>query len=208
MSGTSSTCRIVRSAELEPSTNAFLYVHHHIREADQQLFGFLTRDERVTFQTLIGTHGVGPALGDGDHRHAPADRAGRHRRQPGRGLAHAGPRRGQEDRRAPARRAEVASAASRCSTASGGSVSGGTAMSDVREALSGLGLRRERDPRHPARADAERRFGRAAARRPQGSGGAPCVTSSSIPGWPPTSRSRSRPACDPGRSTSSSASVS
>jgi Holliday junction DNA helicase RuvA len=50
-------------AELEPSTSAFLYIHHHIREADQQLFGFLTRDERVTFQTLIGTHGVGPALG-------------------------------------------------------------------------------------------------------------------------------------------------
>ncbi len=50
-------------AELEPSSNAFLYVHHHIREADQQLFGFLTRDERTTFQTLIGTHGVGPALG-------------------------------------------------------------------------------------------------------------------------------------------------
>ncbi len=50
-------------AELEPSTTAFLYVHHHIREADQQLFGFLTRNERVTFQTLIGTHGVGPALG-------------------------------------------------------------------------------------------------------------------------------------------------
>lgn len=50
-------------AELEPSTTAFLYVHHHIREADQQLFGFLSRDERATFQTLIGTHGVGPALG-------------------------------------------------------------------------------------------------------------------------------------------------
>jgi Holliday junction DNA helicase RuvA len=50
-------------AELEPSSTAFLYVHHHIREADQQLFGFLSRDERVTFQTLIGTHGVGPALG-------------------------------------------------------------------------------------------------------------------------------------------------
>jgi Holliday junction DNA helicase RuvA len=49
-------------AELEPSTSAFLYVHHHIREDAQQLFGFLTRDERVTFQTLIGTHGVGPAL--------------------------------------------------------------------------------------------------------------------------------------------------
>jgi Holliday junction DNA helicase RuvA len=50
-------------AELEPSTAAFLYVHHHIREADQQLYGFLTRDERSTFQTLIGVHNVGPALG-------------------------------------------------------------------------------------------------------------------------------------------------
>jgi Holliday junction DNA helicase RuvA len=49
-------------AELEPSTPAFLYVHHHIREDAQQLFGFLTRDERATFQTLIATHGVGPAL--------------------------------------------------------------------------------------------------------------------------------------------------
>ena len=49
-------------AELEPSTQAFLYVHHHIREADQQLYGFLTREERLTFQTLIGVHQVGPAL--------------------------------------------------------------------------------------------------------------------------------------------------
>jgi Holliday junction DNA helicase RuvA len=50
-------------AELEPSTSAFLYVHHHIREADQQLYGFLTREERSTFQTLIAVHNVGPALG-------------------------------------------------------------------------------------------------------------------------------------------------
>ena len=49
-------------AELEPSAPVFLYVHHHIREDAQQLYGFLTRDERSTFQTLIGTHGVGPAL--------------------------------------------------------------------------------------------------------------------------------------------------
>ena len=40
----------------------FLYIHHHIREDDQTLYGFLTRDERSTFQTLIATHGVGPAL--------------------------------------------------------------------------------------------------------------------------------------------------
>jgi Holliday junction DNA helicase RuvA len=49
-------------AELEPSSPVFLYVHHHIREDAQQLYGFLTRDERATFQTLISTHGVGPAL--------------------------------------------------------------------------------------------------------------------------------------------------
>ncbi len=49
-------------AELEPTTTVFLHVHHHIREDAQTLYGFLTRDERATFQTLIATHGVGPAL--------------------------------------------------------------------------------------------------------------------------------------------------
>lgn len=49
-------------AELEPSSNAFLYVHHHIREDAQTLYGFLARDERATFQVLLATHGVGPAL--------------------------------------------------------------------------------------------------------------------------------------------------
>jgi holliday junction DNA helicase RuvA len=48
--------------ELEPTTSAFLYIHHHIREDDQTLFGFLTREERSTFKTLIATHGVGPVL--------------------------------------------------------------------------------------------------------------------------------------------------
>jgi Holliday junction DNA helicase RuvA len=49
-------------AELEPTSPAFLYVHHHIREDAQTLFGFLHRDEKSTFQTLIATHGVGPSL--------------------------------------------------------------------------------------------------------------------------------------------------
>lgn len=49
-------------SELEPSTSAFLYIHHHIREDAQTLFGFTTRNERSTFQTLLGTHGVGPAM--------------------------------------------------------------------------------------------------------------------------------------------------
>ncbi len=48
--------------ELEPTTQTFLYIHHHIREDDQTLYGFLTRDERTTFKDLIGTHGVGPAM--------------------------------------------------------------------------------------------------------------------------------------------------
>jgi len=50
-------------AELEPGTTVFLHVHHHIREDAQTLFGFTSRDERSTFQVLISTHGVGPALG-------------------------------------------------------------------------------------------------------------------------------------------------
>lgn len=48
--------------ELEPGTSAFVYVHHHIREDTQTLFGFTSRDERDTFQILLGTHGVGPAM--------------------------------------------------------------------------------------------------------------------------------------------------
>ena len=47
-------------AELEPTTEAFLHVHHHVREDAQTLFGFLERDERRTFQVLIETNGVGP----------------------------------------------------------------------------------------------------------------------------------------------------
>jgi Holliday junction DNA helicase RuvA len=40
----------------------FVHVHHHIREADQQLFGFLSIDERKAFEALLSAHGVGPAL--------------------------------------------------------------------------------------------------------------------------------------------------
>ena len=49
-------------AELEPGTETFLYVHHHVTETSQSLFGFRVKDERVTFQTLIKTNGVGPSL--------------------------------------------------------------------------------------------------------------------------------------------------
>ncbi len=49
-------------AELEPTSPVFLYIHHHIREDAQTLFGFLRRDERAAFDVLIATHGIGPAL--------------------------------------------------------------------------------------------------------------------------------------------------
>ena len=39
-----------------------LYIHHHIREADQKLFGFLSKEERSAFEGLLSAHGVGPAL--------------------------------------------------------------------------------------------------------------------------------------------------
>ncbi|MET0147383.1 MAG: Holliday junction branch migration protein RuvA [Ilumatobacteraceae bacterium] len=48
--------------ELEPTSSVFLHIHHHIREDGQTLYGFASRDERATFQTLIATHGVGPAM--------------------------------------------------------------------------------------------------------------------------------------------------
>jgi Holliday junction DNA helicase RuvA len=49
-------------AELEPKSEVLLHVHHQVREDAQVLFGFADRDERSTFQVLLATHGVGPAL--------------------------------------------------------------------------------------------------------------------------------------------------
>ncbi len=46
----------------EVGEEVYLHVHHHIREDAEVLFGFGTRSERETFEVLIGTHGVGPAL--------------------------------------------------------------------------------------------------------------------------------------------------
>jgi Holliday junction DNA helicase RuvA len=40
----------------------FVYIHHHIREDAQLLYGFVARDERACFEALIGAHGVGPSL--------------------------------------------------------------------------------------------------------------------------------------------------
>lgn len=49
-------------AELEPGAQVFLHVHHHVTETAESLFGFLQRDERLTFQSLIKINKVGPSL--------------------------------------------------------------------------------------------------------------------------------------------------
>jgi holliday junction DNA helicase RuvA len=40
----------------------FVYVHHHRREDAETLYGFLSGDERLAFEALLGAHGVGPSL--------------------------------------------------------------------------------------------------------------------------------------------------
>jgi len=47
----------------EAGGEVFLHVHHHRRDDVETLYGFTSVDERQVFETLIGTHGVGPALG-------------------------------------------------------------------------------------------------------------------------------------------------
>ncbi len=40
----------------------FLWVHHHIREDHQALYGFVAAEAKRCFGALLGAHGVGPAL--------------------------------------------------------------------------------------------------------------------------------------------------
>jgi len=47
---------------LHPGNAAFLFTHLHVREDAMVLYGFPSRDERDTFEALIGTTGVGPKL--------------------------------------------------------------------------------------------------------------------------------------------------
>ena len=42
--------------------DVFVWTHHHLREDAETLYGFAGRDERATFEALLGAHGVGPAL--------------------------------------------------------------------------------------------------------------------------------------------------
>jgi Holliday junction DNA helicase RuvA len=39
-----------------------VYIHHHVREDAQTLYGFASASERRCFEALLGAHGVGPAL--------------------------------------------------------------------------------------------------------------------------------------------------
>ena len=36
-----------------------LFTHHHVREDDEQLYGFFTKDERAVFQQLVSVSGIG-----------------------------------------------------------------------------------------------------------------------------------------------------
>jgi holliday junction DNA helicase RuvA len=54
-----------------------LYIHHHIRESDQKLYGFLAKEERVAFEGLLSAHGVGPALAMAVLATHPTDRLAR-----------------------------------------------------------------------------------------------------------------------------------
>jgi Holliday junction DNA helicase RuvA len=47
---------------LDPGAQAFLFTHLHVRDDAMVLYGFPTRDERDTFEALIGASGVGPKL--------------------------------------------------------------------------------------------------------------------------------------------------
>lgn len=47
---------------LPASGEVSVHVHHHFWEADQKLFGFETKDERIAFEGLLAAHKVGPAL--------------------------------------------------------------------------------------------------------------------------------------------------
>jgi Holliday junction DNA helicase RuvA len=46
----------------ELGSPVFLHVHTHVREDAIVLYGFPSADERASFEALLGTHGVGPAV--------------------------------------------------------------------------------------------------------------------------------------------------
>lgn len=49
-------------AALPTAGEVSVHVHHHFWEADQKLFGFESKDERIAFEGLLAAHKVGPAM--------------------------------------------------------------------------------------------------------------------------------------------------
>jgi Holliday junction DNA helicase RuvA len=47
---------------LKQGETATLYIYEHIREQSHDLFGFLSRDIKNLFETLLGVNGVGPKM--------------------------------------------------------------------------------------------------------------------------------------------------
>lgn len=47
--------------KLKQSSEAKIYIHHYLREDDEQYFGFAGKDERELFRLLIGVSGIGAA---------------------------------------------------------------------------------------------------------------------------------------------------
>ena len=184
----------------------FLYVHHHIREDAQTLFGFLRRDERAAFDILIATHGVGPALAVAIlGTHSPTALR-RHRRRQRSRRAHASCPASARRRPSACWSSCATGSTCRCSIRSSHRRAGSTAVGNVREALAGLGYAPEeiREAMRELSDDATSAEGLlrdalAAA------GGATCVRSSSIHRPPTTSKRPTRRACGRGASTSSSA---
>ncbi len=64
--GTGMGYRIVPAAgaasTVEVGSELFVWISHHIREDAQTLYAFDDRSERMSFEALIGAHGVGPSL--------------------------------------------------------------------------------------------------------------------------------------------------
>lgn len=50
------------AAKLSDRESVFLHVHTHVREDALVLYGFASREERVCFEMLLSTHGVGTSL--------------------------------------------------------------------------------------------------------------------------------------------------
>lgn len=48
--------------KLTGASEAVLYLHHHVREDDESLFGFLTQEDQSFFESLIKINGIGPKV--------------------------------------------------------------------------------------------------------------------------------------------------